>query len=72
MKVKRILVTTDLSDLSRQAFPAAAAFARKFGAEIHLIHMLDSVPAEVFLNAEGVQTYSPEVDYPLRIREALK
>ncbi len=71
MKLKKILATTDFSDLSRQAFPAAAALARRFGAELHVVHMLDAVPPEVFFSAEGVQTYSPDVDMPLRVREAL-
>lgn len=42
MKLKKILITTDFSDSSRQAFPAAAALARRFGAEIHLIHVLEA------------------------------
>jgi nucleotide-binding universal stress UspA family protein len=71
MKLKKILVTTDFSDSSRKAFPAAAGLARRFGAQLHLVHILDEVPPVLYFSPEGVQTYSPEVDYPARVRELL-
>ena len=36
---KRILVTTDFSDVSRQAFPLATEFARQFGAALTLVYV---------------------------------
>jgi nucleotide-binding universal stress UspA family protein len=72
MKLKQILVTTDFSDLSRQAFPAAAALARKFQAQLHLVHVLEPLPPLLFVNSEGAQTYSPERDYGLKFRALLE
>ncbi|MBC9796636.1 universal stress protein [Sinomicrobium weinanense] len=39
--MKRILVPTDFSDEAEFALDAAAQFARKFGSEIYLLHILD-------------------------------
>lgn len=39
--MKRILVPTDFSDEAEFALDAAAQFARKFGSEIYLLHVLD-------------------------------
>ncbi|MBI3410041.1 MAG: universal stress protein [Planctomycetes bacterium] len=39
----RILVPTDFSEHARQAVKYAAAFAEKFGAEIHLLHVLQDL-----------------------------
>src|SRR5262245_2630588 len=69
--LKKILVTTDFSDLSRLAFAPAANLARRFKSELHLVHVLESIPAALFLNAEGVQTYSPEHDYLAKFQELL-
>jgi nucleotide-binding universal stress UspA family protein len=40
MRLKRILVTTDFSDASRQALPLAIEFARQFGATLALVHVI--------------------------------
>jgi nucleotide-binding universal stress UspA family protein len=71
LKLEKILVTTDFSPLSRLAFSAAASLARKFKGEIHLVHVMEPVPSDVFFSPEGIQTYSPEVDYPLKYRDLL-
>src|SRR5262245_46101150 len=71
MKPKKILVTTDFSDLSLLALPAAAGLARKFGAELHLVHVLESVTPLLFVDPAGVQSYSPEQDYLSRFKELL-
>ncbi len=71
LQIKKILVATDFSETSREALPAAASLARKFGAEIHLVHVLESVSPLVFLNPEGVQTWTPDADYPAKFRELL-
>jgi nucleotide-binding universal stress UspA family protein len=72
VKLKKILVTTDFSEKSRLAFPAAADLARKFGSELHLVHSMERIPAEVFFTSEGVQAYSPAIDYPLKFRDLLQ
>ncbi len=42
--IRRILVPTDFSTISAQAFPYAEDIARQFGAEIHLLHVLEKNP----------------------------
>ncbi len=71
VRLKRILATTDFSRESLAAFPAAADIARKFGAELHIAHFLERIPTDVFLTPDGVQTYSPEVDYARKFRDLL-
>lgn len=71
MKLKKILVTTDFSDLSRQAFPVATGIARKFHSELHLVHVLESMPPLVFFSPEGVQGYSPHLDYRSKFADLL-
>jgi nucleotide-binding universal stress UspA family protein len=41
--LKRILLPTDFSKFSQAAIKYAAAFAEKFGAEIHLLHVVQNV-----------------------------
>ena len=43
-RLKRILVTTDFSDESRQALPYAAVFAERLGGEIMLLNVLEPPP----------------------------
>lgn len=40
MNPKRILVPTDFSDCSESAFTLASALARRYGAELHLLHVV--------------------------------
>ena len=42
---RRILVPTDLSPASRRAFPLAALFARRFGAEVLAVHVSQLAPS---------------------------
>ena len=47
-RLKRILVTTDFSEPSRQALPLATEFARQFGATLTLVHVFPTaMPAEL-------------------------
>jgi len=41
IRLKRIVVPIDLSEISVQALPYAAEFAQKFGAEIILLHVME-------------------------------
>lgn len=45
IKLRHIMVPTDFSECSRKALAYALSFARQFGAEILLLHVVDSVPA---------------------------
>jgi len=67
--LKKILVTTDFSDLSKLAFRPAAGLARRFKAELHLVHVLETLPSSLFLSEEGVQIYSPDRDYLTKFKE---
>jgi universal stress protein A len=44
LALKRILVTTDLSDESRKALRYAVAFAEQFGATLDVVSIVESVP----------------------------
>lgn len=41
LRVKKVLVPTDFSDPSKKAFKYALSFARQFGSEIVLLHVLE-------------------------------
>lgn len=41
--LKRILVPTDFSEFSQHALTYAVAFAEKFGAELHLMHVVQDI-----------------------------
>jgi len=71
MKLKRILVTTDFSELSRQVFPTAASLARRFKAELHLAHVAEALPIPLVSSPTGRQSYSPEQDYRLKLKDLL-
>lgn len=40
LQVERILFPTDFSDFARHALPYAVALARRYGAELHMLHVL--------------------------------
>jgi nucleotide-binding universal stress UspA family protein len=45
----KILYTTDLSEVGRQAFPHAASLARAYDAELTILHVVESREFEKFL-----------------------
>ena len=53
--IKRILVPTDLSQLSQVAFDYAATFAKHHRATIYLVHVMEPAPAMV-PTALGIST----------------
>jgi nucleotide-binding universal stress UspA family protein len=42
--IRKVLVPTDFSEISAQAFPYAEEIAKQFAAEIHLVHVLEKDP----------------------------
>ncbi len=57
VEVKRILVAVDFSEGSRQALEYGASLAKKFGAEVLLMHVFERVPGELkILEAAFVDT----------------
>jgi nucleotide-binding universal stress UspA family protein len=57
MKIKTIVVPTDLSHNSLRALEPAVDFAKRFGADILLVHVLDApiYPAMKFANLPTIQ-----------------
>ena len=54
--IKRILVPTDFSEISAQAFPYAEDLATQYGAEIHLIHVLEKNPPILLIRTFDMTT----------------
>jgi nucleotide-binding universal stress UspA family protein len=49
--LKRVLVTTDFSEASKQALPYAAVFGERFGAQLYLLHVVEPPPRFVGLES---------------------
>lgn len=45
VEIRRILFPTDFSDPAREAQKYAVALAERFGAELHLLHVIAPIPA---------------------------
>src|SRR3954463_310407 len=44
IKLKRLLLPTDLSESARHAFTYAVSFAREYAAELYLLHVVEVLP----------------------------
>jgi universal stress protein A len=55
-KLKTILVPVDFSQCSKKALQYAVSFARQFGAELKLLHVLEQYPAVPELGPTGFET----------------
>lgn len=64
--LKKILVPTDFSEHSTKAAIYGAELARKFGAELHLMHSVEMTP---FLYGEGVYV-APETEAEIEVAVA--
>ena len=74
LKIKKILVTTDLSELSAEAFPHAVEISRSNGAEVHLLYTLDDIRAHAYpVVDQGSETLlrDREGDAGIKIRQLL-
>jgi len=67
--MKSILVPTDFSEFAHYAFDAALQFAQRFGARIHLLHVLD-LPVDWFSYSDVQKAEHPVVLG--RVKEAEK
>ncbi len=56
--IKKILVPTDFSEISAQAFGYAEDIAKQFGAEIHLLHVLEKNPPILLIRTFDLTTES--------------
>ncbi len=50
VKIKRVLHPTDFSESSAHALEYAVAFAREFGARIHLLHVIEDVAHALYFD----------------------
>ncbi|CUT00509.1 universal stress protein [Candidatus Chrysopegis kryptomonas] len=51
MRIKRILLPTDLSEASISAFKYAKSLAEKYGASIYVLHILENLPPVLAIHA---------------------
>ncbi len=65
--LKRILVPTDFSEYSQVAVRYGCEFARRFDAELHLLHVLQDIVALV---PEPGLTFPPPGDYVKDLRDS--
>jgi nucleotide-binding universal stress UspA family protein len=71
--LNRILIPTDFSKHSANALTYAAAFADKFGAELHLLHVVQELGIFIPDSVTGVPPVTPPVDVmTAAAREALE
>ena len=66
---RRILVPTDFSEPAEAAFEWARVMARRFGASLHLLHVLSDVRADGSFGADALADESPDAR-TLRLADA--
>jgi len=64
IEFKRVLVPTDYSELSLAALDYASTFSKLFGAQVYLLHTLDTIPV---LALEGMDLTTEKVIYETEI-----
>ncbi len=52
-QIKTILYATDLSENARYAYNYAASLAQQYGANITILHVIEKLSAETFLQIQG-------------------
>lgn len=52
-RIKTILYATDLSENARYAYTYAASLAQQYGAQITIVHVIEKLSAETFLQIQG-------------------
>jgi universal stress protein A len=67
IELKRILVPTDFSDHSKNAMNYACSLAEKFGADLHVLHVLQDLVAMV---PEPGLAFPPPGDYMQELEES--
>jgi universal stress protein A len=67
IQLNRVLVPTDFSDYSRSALEYGCAFAERFGAELHLVHVLQDL---VGLVPEPGLAFPPPGEYVLELQQS--
>ena len=67
IKLNKILVPTDFSDYSKRALPYGCALAAEFGADLHLLHVMQDV---IGLVPEVGIAFPPTGDYWRELQES--
>ena len=67
IEIKKILLPTDFSDYSKAAAAYASEFADRFGAELHILHVLQDLVAMV---PEPGLAFPPPGDYMQELQES--
>lgn len=67
--LKEVLFTTDFSEASAHAFPYAVIFARKFGAKLYSLHVIDEDSTDYY-SSKGISR--DDEDFRSRVEELLK
>ncbi|MFN0058459.1 MAG: universal stress protein [Planctomycetota bacterium] len=70
MRIDRILVPSDLSATAAEALPPALELARRYGAAIRLVHVLEPIAAPFAEIYAYGSTNAPERDFQARVLEA--
>ncbi|BBO83023.1 universal stress protein [Desulfosarcina ovata] len=52
-QIKNILYATDLSENARYAYKYAASLAQQYGAQITILHVIEKISTETFLQIQG-------------------
>lgn len=52
-QIKKILYATDLSENARHAYLYAASMAQQYGAQITILHVVEKLTADTFLQIQG-------------------
>lgn len=53
LHIERILVSTDFSEAASMALPCAVSLANAYGAELHVVHVLEEHPISAMLSFNG-------------------
>jgi nucleotide-binding universal stress UspA family protein len=72
LDINRILVPIDFSAPSKQALATGRELAQKFGAELHVLHVLEKPSYPGFYGAGAVTMYGKLPDLKQRAEEALR
>jgi universal stress protein A len=72
MSVKKILCCTDFSENAEAAFAMAADMAKKYGASLHIVHVIPPVINPLIPDAEWISVYEPTEGFAGKIEERLR
>ena len=66
--MRRVLVPLDFSEISQKAVPSAAALARAFGAELCLLHVVETYPIDYLVGMPDAKRLNASLEEKGRLR----